>query len=144
MPDGRSRANKGKGEKEIVLKWTYHGERMSNDSAAALGWKQEGKKSRQAQNNLASHCGEGKRQTRMKHMGKCKTGQKQLPIMEGGCTGLVHLLVQRDLIFNLNLSTILQGTVLISEKQSRQLKHEVNFVLCVKATSSGLVISSLN
>ena len=50
---------------------------------------------------LALHCGEGERQTRMEHMDKSKTGSKQSPTVEGGCPGLVHLLAQRDLTFNM-------------------------------------------
>ena len=40
-------------------------------------------KQRQTQNNLASHCGEGERQTRLEHMGNSKTGSKQPPAVEG-------------------------------------------------------------
>ena len=65
-------------------------------------WMEAGgeEKQRQTQNNLASHCGKGERQTRMEHMDKSKTGCKQPPaVEEGGCPGLVHLLARRDLTY---------------------------------------------
>ena len=58
---------------------------MNNDCAP--GWKPEGKteKQRLTQINLALHCGEGERQTRMEHMDKSKIGSKQSPTVEGVC-----------------------------------------------------------
>ena len=76
--DGRSRPNKRGGEKEeMVLDWTCPEER-SEQGLCCCPWMEAGggEKQRQTQNYLASHCGEGERQTRMEHMDKSKTGSK--------------------------------------------------------------------
>ena len=54
-------------------------------------------KQRQIRNNLASHSGEGERQTRMEHMDTSTKGSKQSPTVEGRCSGLMRLLARRDL-----------------------------------------------
>ena len=44
-------------------------------------------KQRQTQNDLASHCREEEKQTRIEHMGNSKTGSKQPPAVEEDMSG---------------------------------------------------------
>ena len=98
MGSGRQR------KEEMVLDWTNPEERSEQWPCCCPWMEAQGEeKQRQTQNNLASHCGEGKRRTRMEHMGNSKTGSKQPPAVEGGCPRLVYLLARRDLTFFLGI-----------------------------------------
>ena len=81
--------------------WTWHILKRSEQWPCCYPWMEARgeEKQRQTQNNLALHCGEGERQTRMEHMGNSKTGSKQLPAVEGVCPCLLRLLARRDLTF---------------------------------------------
>ena len=72
-------------------------ERSEQQLCCSVWMKAGGEEKQMQMQNLALHCKVGERQTRMEHMDKSKTGSKQPPAVEGRCTGLVHLLAQRDL-----------------------------------------------